>query len=87
MGLTELVTIINEATNYLFGVGIIVIVWLIIFSRRRNVTPTREAIVGASWITMLISVFMRVLGFINDWIFSICIVLWIGSIVMLINRE
>jgi hypothetical protein len=87
MGIETVMSILYEGTNGLIGIAIVMLIWLVVYIRRRHVTPTREAVVGASWAAMIIAFFIRYLDLMNDWSFGVVIVLLLGSIVMLINRE
>ena len=87
MSLSSLISILNTATNGLLGVGFLIILWLIVYMRRRHITPTREAIVGASWATLVVSFPLRYLELINDWVFGVTIIISLAAIVMIINRE
>lgn len=87
MSVETLVTILNDATGTLFGICVVVLIWLFVYVRRRNVTPTHEAITVASWAAFIISLPLRFLGLMNDWQLGIIIILCIGSIVLLNNRE
>lgn len=87
MGLTEFLTIINDGTNGLFGVSILLFIALIVYARNRFIEPTKEGITGAAWAALLVSFFLRYLELINDWIFGVTIIVALGSIVMLINKE
>jgi hypothetical protein len=86
-GILDLMTLINNATEGMFGIAILLIIWVVIYTRKRNITPTKEAIAGASWVIMLLAIPLRYLTLINDLILIICIVMGLGSIIILINRE
>jgi hypothetical protein len=87
MSMSTVMGILYDGTDGLFGIAIVMLVWLVVYMRRRHVTPTREAVTGASWAAMVISFFVRYLELMNDWSFGVVIVILLGSIVMLINRE
>jgi hypothetical protein len=77
---------INLVTDGLFGASIVLLVWLLIYFRLRN-EPTREAVIAASFTAFIIAVILSMLGTISDWVFNASLIVFIGSLVMLLNRE
>lgn len=76
---------INTLTNQLFGVSILVIIWLIIYMRNKN-EGNRDSIVGASFIASIAGILMSFIGLVSDTVLGICIFLFLGSLALLINR-
>jgi hypothetical protein len=77
---------VNEITNGLFGIFILVMTFGIVYYFSRN-QPVREAMVAASFVTMIVSIFGALLGFVQDEHVGMTIVVFIGSLAMLINRK
>lgn len=77
---------VNEITGGLFGVFFLLLVFGVVYFFNRG-EPTREAMVGATFVTMISAIFGFYIGFITDYHLGFAIVAFIGSLVMLINRQ
>lgn len=84
---TTIATILYDGTYGLIGIAILILIWLALYIRRRHVTPTREAMVGASWGAMIVAILLRFLKLLNDWHLGITILILIITIVFIINRD
>lgn len=82
----NVITGVNDITGGLFGVSILVLIWLVVYYRTRG-EPTRESAVAASWVTLIAAVLLRLLGWLDDTYLGICIVLALGSLALLVNRN
>lgn len=71
----------------LMAVSFLVVIWLVVFFRAKNVEGTRTAIAAASFLTAIISILFGVLGLIPDQVLFTCIGLGvIGVIPLFTNR-
>jgi len=84
--IVEITQGVNDLTGGLVGLFLLIMVFGMVYYRNRY-EPTREALAGAAWVTTLVAVLLRVLGLFDDWYLGICIVLAVGSLIMLVNRS
>lgn len=76
---------VNTLTAGLFGVSIVVLVWLLIFFRQ-STEPNRDRIVAANFVSSFVALFFGYLGIVNDYVIGTAVVLLIGSIALLMTR-
>lgn len=86
VGFANLLSCMNEITLGLFSVAILFGIFLVIYFRNRTSAP-KEALVGASWITLMVAVLLRVGGMLDDVYLGMCFVLAIGSLALLVLRR
>lgn len=77
---------VNELTGYWTGVFMLVLVFGIVYFMLRG-EPTREGLVGALFATMIVAIIGRVIGLVQDIHLGVVVVLFLGSLAMLINRS
>ena len=76
----------NDMTMGVMFPAIIVIVWLIIYVRNSN-EASRDAIVGASLVSMILAIGFTVTGIIqNDYVMIVTICLFLGSLAIMVNK-
>lgn len=79
-------TCINEITYQYFGVAILMIIWLVIYASNSR-ESTRDAIVGASTVCFVICMMFMVSGMVTStYVYSACLVLFAGSIALVVFR-
>jgi hypothetical protein len=86
----SIVTVIQAANTFtggIYGLFIIIIVGVVTYFGLRMFEPTRECLVAATFASTLTSIFLRVLNVVDTMYVTACIILLIGAVVMLINRE
>jgi hypothetical protein len=83
IGITPLLACVNEATNGMFGLSIVMGVWMLLYFRLRGVSSPKDAIAAASFISFLVAALLRLLGAIDDIYLGITFVLLAGSLAML----
>lgn len=81
----ETFTGINTLTEGLFGVSIIVLLWLTVFFRQ-STESNRDRIVAANFVAGITGIVFTVIGITNEFVLGASIVLLIGSIGLLYNR-
>ena len=77
---------VNTLTEGLFGVSIIVLLWLTVFFRQSQ-ESNRDRIVAANFVASITGIFFSFVGFVNDFVLGASIVLLVGSIVLLMNKQ
>ena len=86
VGIVPILSCMNEITRGLFGLSLLVGVWLLVYFGNSN-SQARDRVVGASWITFLVAVLLRVAGGVDDVYLGMAFVLAIGSLAMLAIRR
>lgn len=76
---------INTLTEGLFGVSIIILLWVTIFFRQTD-ENNRDRIVAANFVAAFTGIIFFFVGIVNDFVLGSSIVLLIGSIALLMNR-
>lgn len=76
----------NTLVQGWLGVFILILVWAVIYYAQRN-EPTREAVATASFVSVIVAVLLAILGLLPDRYLGMMIAIFIGSMVMLINRR
>lgn len=77
---------VNTLTEGLFGVSILLLIWLVIFFKLRE-HSTYDAMTAATFVASIAGLFMRLLNWVNDGVFGIAVVAFIGAIVLLVYRQ
>lgn len=85
-GLTDLFSYVNSVSNGIWGYGILIAIFFIVFLNLSFAENTKAFSV-ASWITMLASIFLRLMGLIPTFVLFICIFLAIIGIIALKGTE
>jgi hypothetical protein len=76
----------NLLTGQLFGVSILVLLWLIVFFRNQR-QSIRDTVIIANLITGIVAIIFGFLGILQDKPLWIALLLLFGSIALLIKRE
>lgn len=91
---TESISCITSIGTYngipLVGLIIISLLWIALFWRSKDTEGTKNAIVGASWFSAIIAMFMMIIGFFGTWgtkPIAFFVVLSVASIITIINRN
>ena len=87
---TSFITVIqvaNDFTGQIFGLFILIAIFLTIYFGLKMYEPTREAFAAATFGVFICAIFLRILDIINNTYFAACIILLIGAVVMLINKD
>lgn len=71
----------------MLSTGFVVILWLIIFFRNKSIEGSRNSIATASFFTAFIGIILGILGLFPDAELGVLIVMFIVSIVPLVNRS
>lgn len=77
---------VNDLTGGLFGVFFLIMIFGIVFFMNKA-DHSREAIVGATFVTMMAAILGFYIGFIQDYHLGISVVAFIGSLAMLLNKN
>jgi hypothetical protein len=83
ISITQLLSCVNETTAGLFGLTIMVGVWVLLYFRLRGQSSPKDAIAAASFITFLAAALLRLLGILNDVYLGAAFVMLAGSVAML----
>jgi hypothetical protein len=75
----------NPAQIGLFGVGILLLVWLIVFFRLRE-SIQKDSIAVASFVTFILASLLATIGIIEGRLWVVTLVLMVGSLGLLLNR-
>lgn len=81
-----ILTDVNTASSGMLGIGFVIVIFFVllgILSSRYNI---RVSFGVSSVITMILSIFIFVIGLINEYIFSICIFVGILGIIALYTK-
>lgn len=84
--LFDLVKYANNVTNNYLGIGIVILTFIISFISMK-VWPTAKAFAASMFITAILTVFLRILGLVGDWIMIIVLLGLCGSIIALYLSE
>lgn len=76
---------VNTLTNGLFGVSIIVLIWLVMFFRS-STENNRDRIVAANFVAGITALFFGYIDIVNDFTVGVAVFLLIGSIAILMIR-
>lgn len=85
VGMPNLLSCVNDITHGLFGLFIVVGIWMIIYFANRG-EPASQSIVGASWIALLAAILLRLVGGIDDVYLGMAFVVAIGSLALMKGR-
>lgn len=77
---------VNTLTEGLFGVSIIVLLWMTVFFRQ-STESNRDRIVAANFVASITAILFSILGFVNDYVLGAAIVLFVGSIYLLTSKS
>lgn len=69
----------NELSDGLLGTFILITIWLIVYYANRNGT-TGEAIVSASWTTLIVALLLALVGIVNSVELGTCVALAVLSL-------
>lgn len=90
-GVIEAIQCVNNYTvingQPLFSIGIVVAVWLILYFRNKDTEGTRNSIVTASFITLLVAIILSFIGILYDFSLGLVIVLCLAGIAPVVNRS
>lgn len=78
-------TYLNTQSHQLLGLTIVILATLAVYHLAKP-EPTREAATAASFVGMIVSVLLAVLGIADARVMGAMIVLFLGAIALLINR-
>ena len=67
----------------LFGLGILVVLWAIVFSLGLKQTDTPRSALAASFITTIVAILFFIVGMVNYWPVLVCIILTAVSLVLI----
>lgn len=76
---------VNTLTNGLFGVSILVLIWVVMFFRQ-STENNRDRIVAANFVTCITAFIFGYIGIINDFTVGVAVFLLIGSIAIIMVR-
>lgn len=76
---------VNTLTSGLFGVSILVLIWVVMFFRQ-STENNRDRIVAANFVTSIVAFIFGYMEIINDFTVGVFIFLLIGSIALLMIR-
>ncbi len=85
-GIVPFFTYVNTLVNGFLGVAILIMVGFIAFFSTKSYSTDR-ALGFATFLTMLVGLFLRFLSLINDAVLLIVIVLFIASLIFLIRER
>jgi len=77
---------VNTLTEGLFGVSIIVLLWMTVFFRQ-STESNRDRIVAANFVASITAMLFGIIGFVNDFVVGAAIVLFVGSIYLLTSKS
>lgn len=77
---------VNTLTEGLFGVSIIVLLWVTVFFRQTG-ENNRDRIVAANFVAAITGMAFRFIGLVNDFVLGASIVLLVGSIALLMTKN
>ena len=77
---------VNTLTEGLFGVSIIVLLWMTVFFRH-STESNRDRIVAANFVASITAMLFGIIGFVNDFVVGAAIVLFVGSIYLLTSKS
>lgn len=80
------IQIVNNLSHGLLGVSIILALWLLVYFRNKD-EGNKDAMVGATFVSSIAAIFLGIMGILNDQVFGIAIIAFIGSIVMLFEKQ
>lgn len=73
----------------LLGIILIALIWITVFWRGKDPSAegTKNALVSASWFSFISSVLLGIIGLLGSYWIALFIVLTIGGLVFIINRN
>lgn len=87
-GFSSMGVYINSVTNNVFGIGIMVVLCILIFTVLHRFYSLRLSIGGTSVLLGVFSILWRMTGLINDNIMFACIILCgVGVVYMYLSKE
>ena len=76
---------VNTLTNGLFGVSLLVLIWLVMFFRQ-STENNRDRIVAANVVTGFVALFFGYMEIVNDFTVGVAVFLLIGSVALIMIR-
>lgn len=83
IGISPLLSCVNDTTAGLFGLFILLGVWMLLYFRLRGTSSPKDSIAAASFITFLAAALLRLLGAVDDVYLGMAFVAMIGSVALL----
>lgn len=84
--ITDLFVTANAYSENWLGISLLMIIFFILLIRMREF-PLEKSFAAASFITMILAIFLRLLGLVNDLIMGASIILLVFSLFVLILVE
>lgn len=85
-GLTSLFQYANTETNGIFGIGILFVLFFIVYVNL-SFGDNTKAFAAATWVTAITAILLRLAGIVGDLVMYICFVLVVVGIISLRGQE
>lgn len=86
----DLMQVSNTYTDGLLGIFLLVIICFSIYYLLRKSTgpePNREVFAAVSFAAAIFSILFRLIGLVQNYVVGACVILFIGALVMLKNKD